>query len=173
MAETKNTMTLDEALALISEVARNGEGADKFRALKIVMSQESGNAALPDPLSDAEIIDRISRILKASGPTAAQLGYRKAFPHAQRPINHSAPKITEADVMPIDVTKLPRDLRSLYKMFPEIKRGGFPKGFPVNAGLAVRAEWCQKQARKMLLDREQKRFDLIAVEAAPEAPDAP
>jgi hypothetical protein len=168
MAESKPIkMTLDEALEQISDVARNGEGADKFRALKIVMSQESGSAALPEPLSDDEIIERLARMIKAAGPTASQLSYRRAFPSAKRPIYHAAPKITEADMSPIDPAALPRSLKELYRMFPEVKKPGIPTGYPVRGGMAVQKEWCQKQARRMLMDREQKRHDLIATEAIP------
>jgi hypothetical protein len=167
VAETKSKMTFDEAMGEISLIARDGEGADKFRALKMVMSQEAGSAAIPDPLNDAEIIERLSRLIRAVGPTAAMLAYRKAFPKSKRPINHVSPKLLETDVPPVDITKLPRNLRELYRMFPEIKKPGIPVGFPRGSGIAVQKEWCQKAARRMLLDREQKKLDIISFEAAP------
>ena len=167
----RKRMTFDELIVEMEDVARNGDGADKFRALKTLMAQESGSVTLPEPMSDADIIDRLSRLIRAAGPTASQLAYRKAFPAGKRPINHAAPKITERDVAPIDKASLPINLRSLYRMFPEIKKPGVPKGFPINSGLAVQKEWCQKMALRMILDQEQKKADMIATEAAP--PEAP
>ena len=171
MNESPSKISLDEALSIVSEIARNGTGPDQFRALKMVMAQEAGTATLPEPLSDAEVIERGARLIRAMGPTAAQLAYRKAFPQSQRPINHAAPKIAEGDIAPIDKSALPINLRSLYRMFPEIKKAGVPKGFPINRGLAVQKEWCQKMAMKMILDREQQKADMIATAAAPEKPD--
>lgn len=163
--ETRKPLTLVEVEEILSDIARNGDGADRIRALKMVMAQEAGNATLPEPFSDAEVIDRLARLIRAAGPTASQLAYRRAFPAAKRPIHHAAPKVTEADVAPIDKSTLPKTLRALYRMFPEIKRAGTPKGYPVKAGMAVKAQWCQDEALKIIMDREQHKHDVIAVEA--------
>lgn len=171
MAEPKRrSMSFDEIIVEMEDIAKNGEGADKFRALKTLMAQEAGSAVLPEPLSDDEIIERLSRMIKAAGPSASQLAYRRAYPAAKRPIYHAAPKITEADVAPIDPLSLPRSLKELYRHFPEVKKPGIPTGYPVHGGMAVQKEWVQKQARRMLLDREQKRHDMIATEAVPQEP---
>lgn len=159
-------LSLDEAMDIITEIARSDEGPDRFRALKIAMSQETGGSQLPAPLNDQEIVERLARLIRAAGPTAAMLAYRKAFPSAKRDINHTAPKVTERDIAPIDPATLPKNLRELYRMFPEIKRPGVPAGFPVHRGIAVQKEWCQTAAKKMILDREQKKIDMIATEAA-------
>ena len=174
MAEPRRkSMSFDEIIVEMEDIAKNGEGADKFRALKTLMAQESGSATLPEPLTDDEIIERLSRMMKAAGPSASQISYRRAYPAAKRPINFAAPKITEADVPAIDPLSLPRSLKELYRQFPEVKKPGIPTGYPVRGGMAVQKEWVQKQARRMLLDREQKRHDMIATEAAiPEAADA-
>lgn len=164
--DPKKRMSFDEILAEIEDVAQNGDGADKFRALKILMAQESSSVTLPPPMSDAEVIDRLARLIRAAGPTASQLAYRRAYPAAKRPINHSAPKIQETDVAPVDKTTLPANLRALYRMFPEVKRGGIPKGYPVHQGMAVQKKWCQEAALKMIIDREQAKHDVIATEAA-------
>lgn len=162
-------LTFDEAVALISEIARNGEGAEKFRALKMVMAQESASVTLPEPMSDHEIIDRLARLIRAAGPTAAQLAYRRAFPAAKTAIYKATPKIAEADVAPVEKAQLPTNLRALYRMFPEIKQGGQPKGFPRKGGLLAKKEWCQREAMKMILDKEQKRHDQVSAEAASDA----
>lgn len=159
----KRPLSLDEAVGLISDIARHGEGADRLRALKEirVMAQETGSVTLPDPMSDAEVIERLARLIRAAGPTTAQLAYRKAFPHAKRPVNHAAPKVLEGDIG-IDRSKLPVNLRQLYKMFPEIKRSGIPQGYPRGKGLMVVKKWCQDKAIQMIIDKEQNRVDVAA-----------
>ena len=166
---TKPHMTVDEAKKLLAEIARNGEGAEKFRALKMVMAEEASDASLPEPLSDAEVIDRLARLIRAAGPSASMFAYRKAFPASKKGINATSPKVTPEDILPgIDRAKLPPSLKQLYKMFPEIKRGGFPPGYPLRGGLAMQKEWCQKKSFEILMSKEQRRIDDLAPEAAGE-----
>jgi len=155
-------LTLDEVTTILSDIARNGEGAERFRALKMVAAQETGSITLPDPISDAEAIERLGRIIRAAGPTVAQLAYRKAFPAAKRPINHAAPRVTVADMI-IDRATLPVNLKQLYRRFPEIKRPGVPQGYPMGKGLAVVKDWCQKKALQLLIDQEQGRVDAASI----------
>ena len=169
MTDKTNRMPLDEIERLITDIARDPEsGADRFRALKFAAAMQSSTAALPEPLDDNEVLDRLARLIRAAGPTAAQLAYRRAFPASKRPINHAAPQVRERDMPFIPKAELPGTLRALYKMFPEIKGPGCPKGFPMGKGLAVKKAWCQREAMKLLVDREQKRVDEIAIHAAPE-----
>lgn len=153
----KGAVTFDEARALISEIARSGEGPDKFRALKMVMGLEGSGVGLPEPLTDNDVLDRLARMIRAVGPTGAQLAYRRAFPASKRSIDSKAPKITLADMAPIDPMKLPKNLRELYRMFPEIKKPGIPPGFPIRSGLEAQKKWCNEAAVRMLMDREQAR----------------
>ena len=165
----KQPLSLDEAIGLISDIARHGEGADRLRALKEirVMAQETGSVTLPDPMSDAEVIERLARLIKAAGPTVAQLAYKQAFPFAKKTVHDAVPKVLESD-LGIDKSKLPVNLRQLYKMFPEIKRSGIPQGYPRGRGLAVVKKWCQDKAMQMIIDREQGR---IAEQAKTEGTD--
>jgi hypothetical protein len=160
----RKPLSLDEAIGLISEIARHGEGADRLRALKEIrlMAAETGSVTLPDPMSDQEVIERLARLMRAAGHTVSQLAYRKAYPHAKRPVNHAAPKVLETDVE-IDRSKLPVSLKQLYRMFPEIKRSGVPPGYPRGKGLLVVKKWCQEKAIQMIIDREQHRVDVAAV----------
>lgn len=151
-------MTFEEARERISEFARNGEGPDQFRALKMVMGLEGSGTGLPDPLTDHDVLDRLARLIRAVGPTGSQIAYRRAFPNTKRTIDASAPKITEADAAPIDKTKLPKNLRELYRMFPEIKKPGIPVGFPIRSGLEAQKKWCNDAAVRMILDREQAKI---------------
>jgi hypothetical protein len=165
-------LTFDEAERLIAEIARTDGHKNQMRALAMVMAKDEGQDAIPAPLTDAEVIERLARLIRAAGPTASQLAYRRAFPASKRPINHAAPKVTETDIAPVDKSSLPRTLRDLYRMFPEIRRPGVPKGYPAKAGFLAKKEWCQAEAMKMILDREQAKMDMVAIEAAPEDSDA-
>lgn len=164
--------SVDEIEQILGDIVRDGEGASQIRAIQLLRNKDTEAATLPPPLSDAEIIERLARLIRAAGSTAARLAYRKAFPQAQRKLTDAAPKVMESDLPPIDKASLPRTLRTLWKMFPEVKpRAGIPKGFPVRQGLAVQGEWCQKMALKMLMDREQSKLDQIAVHASIEEPE--
>lgn len=161
----KKRLTLDEAWDEISEIARNGEGAEKFRALKMVTNVDQANSILPAPLNDLEIQERLARLIRAAGPTCSMLAYRKAFPASKRPINYAAPRVTWDDMPVVEKDDLPKTLRQLYQRFPEIKRSGFPSGYPLKKGLIAQKEWCQKKSLEMILSIEQKRRDMIAQHA--------
>lgn len=78
-------LSLDEIQQLLTDIARNGEGADKFRALKMIATMNSAQAALPDPVSDADIVGRLVRLLKAAGYARATKAMSDAFPPGYRP----------------------------------------------------------------------------------------
>ena len=164
MNETTKQMDLDEAVRILTDIARNGEGAERFRALREIrmMAQETETSVLPDPLTDQEVIERIGRLDRAAGTTLSQMAYRWAFPNAKRPIQHAAPKVLTDDIV-IDRSTLPVNLKQLYRMFPEIKRPGVPQGYPMGKGLAVVKRWCQDKALQMLVDKEQNRLDVAAI----------
>lgn len=162
----RGAITFDEAREIISDIARGGDGPDKFRALKMVMGLEGSGVGLPEPLTDNDALERLARLIRAVGPTGAQIAYRRAFPASKRSIDASAPKISEADMPPIDRTKLPKNLRELYRMFPEIKKPGIPPGFPLRSGLETQKKWCNDAAVRILMDREQAR---VASGGAPES----
>ena len=173
MSDIPKPLGLDEAIGLISDIARHGEGAERFRALKEIraMAQEAGDTTLPDPLTDQEVIERLGRLMKAAGPTACQFAYRAAFPATQRPLKVTAPKVVLNDIL-VDRSTLPVNLKQLYRMFPEIKRSGQPQGYPHGKGLAVVKKWCQDKALRMLMDREQARIDeAVIAEKAQESAD--
>lgn len=174
MTEPNKRLTLDDIDAELSKIARHGEGADKFRALKMLKAEESSTVTLPDPLTDMEIVERLARLNKAAGPIAAQLAYRRAFPAAKKPVNAKAPSLTFTDVEG-KLQQLPTSLSGLYKRFPALRRPrGFPKGYPAKGTLEERTLWCQKTAREIILDHEQKAIDEISKEASiPEPTDAP
>ena len=160
MSETKKpVMAFEEAISLIADIARDGEGADKFRALKMVMAQESGGATLPPPLSPEEVVERLTRLMRAAGSGNCQIAYRKAFAGVRKGIGEMMPNLALADISPFEKNALPKTLRQLYKQFPHITpKGGFPKGFPGGVGLEAQAEWVQCKAIEIMRDREQARL---------------
>ena len=165
-AGAKTTITFDEAMGLISDIARNGEGPDKFRALKVAMDQQSGGVALPPPMSAEEVVERLTRIMRASGKGNCQIAYRKAFVGTRTSIGDAMPDLALADITPFEKNALPRTLRQLYKQFPSIKpRGGVPKGYPMRSGLETQTEWVQCKAVEIMRDREQTRLSGTSEEA--------
>jgi hypothetical protein len=161
MTDPKN-ISFEEALELVSDVARNGQGTAQLRALQLVLNRESGAATIPEPLGDEEKLELMSMMMASLGQIGTQFAYRRAFPHSRRPVNHAAPKLELTDLN-MDESVLPETLKQFYRMFPEVKRGGYPPGFPVGKGIAVKKAWCQKQARKILLDRKQHELDSAAL----------
>ena len=157
-----NNISFEEALKLVSDVARNGEGTAQLRALQLVLNREGTAATIPEPLGDEEKLELMSMMMQSLGQIGTQFAYRRAFPFSRRPVNHAAPKIALEDLN-VDESELPETLRQLYQMFPEIKRGGFPPGFPVGKGIAVKKLWCRQQAKKILLDRKQHKLDAAAM----------
>ena len=166
MSDPKKRMTFDEAMAEIEDVARNGEGAQKLRALAMIQSQESTTVALPDPLSLDEQVERISRLLRAAGPKVSQFAYRNAFASSKKSISDLMPKVELTDVPAFYKATLPKSLKQLYRQFPEIKRGGYPAGYPLKGGIEMQQLWCQRKAVEILRAREEERLKSLEPEAA-------
>jgi hypothetical protein len=154
-------------------VARNGEGTAQLRALQLVLNREGTAATIPEPLGDEEKLELMSMMMSSLGQIGTQFAYRRAFPYSRRPINHAAAKIGFDDLR-VDETELPETLKQLYRMFPEVKRSGYPPSYPVGKGIAVKKEWCRREAKKILLDRKQHQLDAAAMEekADDETPNA-
>lgn len=165
MKEPKRRMTFDEAREEIAEIARNGEGADKFRALKMVMAEQSTSVILPDPLSPEERLDRLIRVMQPCGTLACQHAYRKAFPSSKKEIQERHVKIGNDDLAVFSKAILPTTLKQLYRKYPEVKRSGFPPGYPQRGGLEAKAEYCRQQALRIERDREQAKLNDISKEA--------
>jgi len=170
--ESRPRVTVDEAMEILSDIARNGEGAEKFRALKVIMAQETGSVTVPEPMNDEEKIETLSMLMEAMGPIGCQFAYRRAFPWAKEPVNNAVIKV-QAKMLEVDEKKLPKSIAALYRRFPEIKRPGFPRGYPVHKGLEEKKQWCQKEAMRILLDRKQAEVDPPPDMEDDDAPDEP
>jgi len=160
----KKKLSIDDIQSLVTEIAQDPEsGADRFRALKMLASQNSSSIMLPDPMENGELVERLARLQRAAGIDICQLSYQRAFPQAVDSVA-SAPKLG-IDDLPAEImeqVKKVRSLKSLYRWFPEIKRPGFPPGYPAGRGAALQLEWLRRYAGKILLDREQAKMNANA-----------
>lgn len=152
-------MTIDEIVAETEEIARNGEGADKFRALKMLHGMQSSQVTVPDLLEELAVVDKLAVLMSSQGATICQQAYNRAFSRQNTAITDT-PKFKDTiKTIDVDVDKLPTNLKQMYRMFPEAKRHGYPRGYPAGRGFLVQKEWIQKYCVKLLRDREQGKFD--------------
>lgn len=155
--ERPKRLSVDEILDLLSSMARDADaGADRFRALKMLASQEGATVTLPPPMLEGEVVDRIARVMKGAGATLTQLAYRRAFPDAPRAkLSGKRPTYHEITDDMRERARAITSLKLLNQEFPEAKMvRGIPKGYPSGRSLVVKAEWCQEQALKLFAERE-------------------
>lgn len=168
------TLSIDEIMGMVSQIAQDPDaGADRFRALKMLASAGQANVMLPEPLTLEEARARLTRLMKPLGTDMVRICYHEAFPtHTTKPI--TAPPVVISDDLPAEVkfiaTKC-RSIRALYRHIPELKRNGMLPGFPLGAGAAVKAKWCQEQAVKALLDREKAKYTAEPKDEPEQAPE--
>jgi hypothetical protein len=171
--EKRPLITFDEAMEQISDVARNGEGPDKFRALKVVLAQQGSNVTLPNPLSLEEVIERLARLMRGVGPTNCQWAYRKAFPASKKDIEEAMPRVSTFEMGSIEKDDLPKSLKQLYRRFPETKRPGYPPSYPAQGGMEAQVAWCQRKALEILKARELVKLNTLSTEASTNLADKP
>jgi len=163
--QKQREMTMDEVRSALENIARDPEHRDHFKALKMLRSEEASSAVLPEPLTDEEVVLRLARIMRPAGPENCQIAFHRAFPRSKKTVT-SAPRIEAEDLTEEDrdivnrVTSLPM----LYRLFPEIKRNGVPKGYPTTKGLAAQLRFVREQATRMLLERERERMKALEAE---------
>ncbi len=178
MAENHQVLSLEEILSGLSDLAKNGDGAQQTQAYRMLLAQKGGSAAtLGEVLNDEDIVSRLARLMKPAGPELCKVAYHRAFRRARDEISKS-PRLT-AELLPPDIIKQVEEinsLRSLYRWRPILKRPGVPKGYPMYKGKVVQARWCQNQAIKILLDEEAAKMeeleDVKDEEAGPEPEEA-
>ena len=151
----KKVLTLNEILEGLSELATNGEGAQRSQAYRMLLGQGGSQVMLPDPIDQSEIVQKLARLMKPAGSRLCQLAFHECF--KKKSLNDDV--TVQADDLDLEGVKLVTTLRALYKVFPEIKKGGFPKGYPAGRSLEAKDEWCKQEHKKMLLDRKQKELD--------------
>ncbi len=152
-------------MEMISSIARDEDaGADRFRALKMLATQNTSAATLGEILSYDDMLERMTRLLKAVGPDACRVAYRRAFPQRKSHIDDDVRLRT--DDVPAEVRAQAMkvwSLRGLYKQFPEAKRNGYPRGYPAGRSSVLKKQWCQEEAIRLILDREQQKVDEAAL----------
>lgn len=161
-------LSMDEILAIVTEIARDPEsGADRFRALKMLATTGDSNAAISPPLSHDELVARVARVIHGVGLHIAQLAFHQAFPTTKaNPLD--SPQLDTGDLTEAEreMCAKVRTLKVLYRKFPEVKRNGFPPGYPVGKGLIAQTAFCQNMAIKAMVDRKQKQHLERAKEAS-------
>jgi acetolactate synthase regulatory subunit len=158
VTETVNRhMSMDEILEQLSAKGRDPDaGADQFRALKMLASMDTASVAINPPMSQEELVARVARILRGVGMHVCQLAHHQAFPKNKH--SFEAPVLDSQDLTEKDredAAKV-RTLKLLYRKFPEVKRPGFPPGYPAGKGLVAQQAWCQNAALKAMIDRRQR-----------------
>lgn len=154
--DQQKRLSYDDIVRGMEEIAQDPDDKDRFKALKALAATQSAGIVLPEPLDDAATTDRMTRLMKGVGIDVCQRSFYRAFPQSKADI-HTAPKLTEDDI-PADMMSRVQSvntLKRLYHTFPEIKRPGYPPGYPRGKGIALQAAWCKRAAAKILLDREQ------------------
>jgi hypothetical protein len=155
--------TLDEIIGVVSDIARDTESRDRLRALKLLTSLNSSVAAIPPPLNDDEVVERLSRLMKGAGPKLCRKAYRKTYPLSDRTPIFDKEELEDLGPFIKQKIKGLKTLRQYNKMFPEVAKGGVPTGYPSGAGPEEQMLWLQRAATKIFIERRRKE---VADEAA-------
>lgn len=154
----KKRLTLAEIVDGITDIAQTGEGADRFRALKLLSSMEQATVVIPPPLEDWEVVDRVVRILRGAGPQLTQAAYARAFPNTAKAKFHKPTKnrLEATPEQKHEASKV-TSLKILNRKFPECKMSGMPKGYPQRGSIAAKVRWCQEAALGILVERDREK----------------
>jgi len=152
-------LTLEEIRLGLSDLAENGEGAQRTQAYRMLMSMSGTEAVLPAPMTVSDIVARLVRINRGAGQKLCRIAYVRAFPRrtSQSTILKEALNDGDVEIAGIDTTNLPRTLKKFYQRYPEIKRHGFPKGYPVGKGIPEQQAWIRKASVRIELDKVEAR----------------
>jgi hypothetical protein len=159
----RTPFTMDEIIAAVSDIARDTESKDRLRAMKLLMSFNTSTAAIPPPLTDDDVVERLSRLMKGAGAKLCRKAYRKTYPLTDRTPMFDQEEL--ADLGPFIKQKIKnlKTLKQYNRMFPETAKGGVPPGYPSGAGPEAQMEWVQRAATKIFVERRRRE---IAAEAA-------
>lgn len=131
---TTKILSLDDIKAGLSDLAQNGEGAQRTQAYRMLMSMGSTDAILPEPLNDDEREDRLAKLMRGIGVNSVRRAYVKAFPKRATIQRIMADVGDTAIDIGIPIEKWPKTLRQLYRRCPELKAPGLPRGYPMGGG---------------------------------------
>lgn len=176
----RKILSYEDLLALISDTAQNGEGAAKTQAQRMLLSaQGAGGPAIPDIMREEEIVPRLAKLMLGAGKNLTNVAFHKAFPRSQPMKGIRVHNLHASDVVPEGWT-FPKTLKQLYKKIPEIKRSGYPPGYPVGRSAAAKQEWIRRECIKYFADlqmaevearnKEELRKELDGTEGTAEVP---
>lgn len=152
MSEQLKPITMDEMIHSLSDIARDEENKDRFRAMKMLQGMNAGTNVLPAPLNDDETIERLVRLIRPAGITLVKLAYQKAFGNSSRiELPEFVPAYAEREIW--DKVKHISTLNEFYAAFPEQKTSKLPRGYPTKSSFEVKKNFIQKLAYKTLENR--------------------
>jgi hypothetical protein len=156
VSETNATtrLTVEEIEGALSEIARNGEPPDKFRALALLRKEQPASATgvLPEPLTDAERVDMLAPLLEAVGPMLARVATNQAFGRRQPAAAKLKAQIEQLPGEIREKIKRITSLPTLYKACPELKKPGRPLGYPAAGGPLAKRAFAQRLATEYHLE---------------------
>lgn len=166
MSQTR--LSPEDIKRAIEELATNGEGTDRRWALNKLQETEDREVRLPEPLNQFERMERLKRVMRGAGRRMCQGAWRGLWPTSKAQINDPAlPNELTLTGEELEIIDKVNGLKTLYRHFPSIKKAGVPTGFPMR-GREVQKEWCQHQAKRMLLDRKARALEDKGDEGEPD-----
>lgn len=151
-------MSLEQIETAVTEIANDGDSAERLRALKLLAGMRAASGViLPPPLDDRERIERLGRLMRSVGTDLSRRAFGWAFKtrgdHVERP------SMLGIEDLPDDIMRRAERLNTLPRVrreFPElVTGGGFPRGFPRRGTTVEKARWCIEQAQRGYLARIQ------------------
>ena len=149
-------MTPEEITARIHALGKHGDDAASRWALKLLHSQQQSDSGLPPPLTENEYIERLARVMKPAGRELCQIAYRKAFPYGPKLNLGVVQAGVRAQHLPEDAKeriKKVHNLKSLYRLYPQVKKHGVPMGYPRSKGIEVIQSFVRSLATQIEVDR--------------------
>jgi hypothetical protein len=138
-----------------------------------MLAAERGPSSItiPPPLTRAERVERLARVMKPCGPDEVRSAWRKAFRPTHGEIRpESAPRGDALEDLSAEDKRLVdrvHTLRDVYHLVPELKQPGVVTGFPSHGDLLEKVEFCKQLAAKALLAKRRKE-SAARIEAQPE-----
>lgn len=84
MKQPRSRLSLDDIVGILEDVARDGEGADQMRAIKMLTSMKQSGVSIPKPMDQKERIQRLARLIESCGPEVHRLACNVVYPTKPR-----------------------------------------------------------------------------------------
>lgn len=159
-------LTRDQIQQQLEDIGKGLSEADaaRVRTLIFLLQQEQQGVTLPEKMSDREYINCLGALMRAGGQQLTQIAWHEVFGASRKKVD-DIPFVEQKHLPPIWQDRVLKctNLKSLYRMFPRLKKPGVPSGFPKGRGKAAQADWCVEQAYKIALDEVQKNAAALKV----------